>query len=256
MIAAVRQPGRQASHERLRKLRKGARLMRVGRYRRALRHGVAAAIEHDAVPLPSDIHTVIDVGSHRGQFAVLALSRFPSARLLCFEPLEGPRQTLKGVVQVDGDRVEVFPYAAAARDGSTTMHVSRADDSSSLLPIGRRQVTAFPGTETLATTSVPAVRIDEAIDSVEAPCLMKIDVQGYELEVLRGAEKLLPCVKYLLVECSFTELYLGQALAGEVVAHLHERGYGLNGVYSLERDRAGHCLYADFFFERLTRAHH
>lgn len=225
--------------------------MRVRRYRRALRHGVAAAIEHNAVPMPSDIRTVIDVGSHRGQFAVLALSRFPSAHLLCFEPLEGPRQTLEGVVQVDRNRVEVFPYAAAAREGSTTMHVSKADDSSSLLPIGPRQITAFPGTETHATTSIRAVRIDEAIDSVETPCLMKIDVQGYELEVLRGAEKLLPSVKHLLVECSFTELYLGQALAGEVVAHLHERGYNLIGVYNLERDRAGHCLYADFFFEKV-----
>jgi FkbM family methyltransferase len=228
--------------------------MRVRRFRRALRHGVAAAIEHDAVPMPSDLRTVIDVGSHHGQFAVLALSRFPSARLLCFEPLEGPRQTLEDVVQADRKRVEVFPYAAAARQGSTTMHVSESDDSSSLLPIGPRQVTAFPGTETHTTTSIRAVRIDEAIDAVETPCLMKIDVQGSELEVLRGAEKLLASVKYLLVECSFTELYLGQPLAGEVLAHLHERGYDLIGVYSVERDRAGNCLYADFFFEKATRA--
>ena len=72
--------------------------------------------------------------------------------------------------------------------------------------------------------SVQAVRIDEVVDSVDVPCLMKIDVQGYELEVLQGAEKLLPSVEFLLVECSFTELYLGQALAGEVVAYLHQRG--------------------------------
>lgn len=148
------------------------------------------------------------------------------------------------------DRVEVFPYAAAARGGSPKMQVSRADDSSSLLPIGRRNVTAFPGTERQATMSVQAVRIDEVVDSVDVPCLMKIDVQGYELEVLQGAEKLLPSVEFLLVECSFTELYLGQALAGEVVAYLHQRGYRLTGIYDLKRDRLGCCLQADFLFER------
>ena len=246
----MRHSGRHASHEKLRKLRKAARLARVQRFRRALRQGVAAAIEHNEVPLPSDIRTVIDVGSQRGQFAILALSRFPGARVLCFEPLEGPRRSLREVVEGDLDRVEVFPYAAAAREGSPTMQVSRADDSSSLLPIGPRYVTAFPRTEVQATTPVRAVRIDEVVDSVDAPCLMKIDVQGYELEVLQGAEKLLPSVEYLLVECSFTELYLGQALADEVIAYLHERGCRLTGIYDLKRDRLGYCLHADFLFER------
>jgi len=97
---------------------------------------------------------------------------------------------------------------------------------------------------------VQAARIDEVVESVDLPCLMKIDVQGYELQVLQGAEQLLPKVEHLVVECSFTELYLGQALAGEVVAYLHERGYRLTGIYDLKRDRLGFCLQADFLFQR------
>jgi FkbM family methyltransferase len=246
----VRHLQRHASRERIRKLRKAVRLAKVKRFRRALSHGVAAAIEHDEIPLPTDIRTVIDVGSHRGQFAVLALSRFPNARVLCFEPLEEPRSTLREVVAADRDRVEVFPYAAAASGGSQTMEVSRADASSSLRPIGPRHVTAFPGTDPEAATSVQAARIDEVVEAVDLPCLMKIDVQGCELEVLQGAEKLLPKVEHLVVECSFTELYLGQALAGEVVAYLDERGYDLTGIYGLKRDRLGFCLQADFRFQR------
>ena len=216
-------------------------------------HGVAAAIEHKNIPLPGDIRTVIDVGSHRGQFAVLALARFPLARVYCFEPLQEPREVLFAAVKDDRERVEVFPFAAAAQSSFAQMHVSKAEDSSSLLPIGQTYVTAFPGTEAQGTTSVRTVRVDEVIDSVEKPCLMKIDVQGYELEVLKGAEELLPAVKYLLVECSFTELYLGQALAGDVVAHLHERRCDLIGVYGVKRDRVGYCLHADFLFEQVSR---
>jgi hypothetical protein len=130
------------------------------------------------------------------------------------------------------------------------MQLSRADDSSSLRPIGRRYVAAFPGTDPAAATTVEAVRVDETLDSVEPPCLMKIDVQGGELEVLRGTEKLLPTIEHLVIECSFTELYLGQALAGEVVAYLHQRGFDLTGIYGLKRDGLGFCLQADFLFER------
>ena len=229
---------------------KAARLIRVRRYRRAARRGVAAAIEHQIVPLPTEIRTVIDVGSHRGQFAVLALERFPYARILCFEPLPGPRKTLLSVLENDRDRVKVLPYAAGVEGRSEMMHVSRADDSSSLLPIGHRYVTAFPGTEAKDMAPIEAVRLDEVVESVEQPCLMKVDVQGYELEVLQGAEGLLPKVGYLLIECSFTELYVGQALAAQVVAHLDQCNYQLSGVYGLKRDRAGRCLHADFLFER------
>jgi FkbM family methyltransferase len=169
---------------------------------------------------------------------------------MCFEPLPEPREVLTAVIEEDADRVEIFPYAAASRNSSDEMHVSNSDDSSSLLPIGHRQVTAFPGTEARAVVPVRTVRIDEVIETVEGPCLMKIDVQGYELPVLTGAEGLLRSVKYLLVECSFTELYLGQALAGEVVAYLHDLGYRLSGIYGLKRDRTSRCLNADFLFER------
>jgi len=228
---------------------KAARLARIQRYRHAARHGVAAAIEHNEIPLPADTRTVIDVGSHRGQFAVLALARFPLARVLCFEPQPGPREVLHAVLKEDKDRVEVFPFAAASQSSPQEMHISRADDSSSLLPIGKRYVTAFPGTETRAVAPVQAVRVDEVVDVVEQPCLMKIDVQGYELQVLQGTEKLLPRVTHVVVECSFTELYVGQALADDVVAYLHDQNFRLSGIYGLKRDRAGKCLHADFLFE-------
>lgn len=130
------------------------------------------------------------------------------------------------------------------------MHFPGADDSSSLLPIGRRQVTALPGSEEQTINPVRTARIDKVVDSVEEPCLMKIDVQGYELQVLQGAESLLSTIRPLLVERSFTELFLGQALAGEVVAYLHDRGYRLAGIYDIKRDRGARCLHADFLFER------
>ncbi len=99
---------------------------------------------------------------------------------------------------------------------------------------------------------VRQARLDEVMeaDRLAAPTLLKIDVQGYELELLRGAERSLAAIDEILVECSFVELYAGQPLADDVVCHLRERGFGLNGVHSVARGADGRPLQADLLFSR------
>ena len=244
--------GRQDSHERLRKLRKLLRLVWTPPFRRALRLRVAAAVEHAGVPFQHDFASVIDVGAHHGQFALFARHRFPHAQLFCFEPLPDAQQILRQVF-TQAAQIEFFEVALGPdKTVAQAMHVSRLDDSSSLLPITRRYTTAFPGTEEATSISVPVTRLDDVLaDPAPArPCLLKIDVQGYELEVLRGGEQTLRGVDEVFVECSFVELYTGQALAGELIAHLWSRGFKLTGVFGIKRDIAGRCLQADVLFER------
>jgi FkbM family methyltransferase len=247
----ARDPERSASSELLRKGRKLARLARTPGYRRALRRGVAAAVEHEQLPYRSDLRTIVDVGAHRGQFATFARTRFPAAYVICLEPLPGPRQALTAVLNGD-QRVRVYDVAASDRtEERVEMHVSRADDSSSLQPIGARQVAAFPGTEEAGSTWVSTTRLDELLErsDLEPPALLKIDVQGHEYEALEGAAGLLPAFAQVAVEVSFAELYEKQKLAGDVTAFLHEAGFTLAGVFNLSRARSGACLQADFLFE-------
>jgi hypothetical protein len=64
-------------------------ILREPAYRGALSHGVAASVEHEAIPLRREFRTVIDARANRGRFAVFAARRFPPAALICFEPLPG-----------------------------------------------------------------------------------------------------------------------------------------------------------------------
>lgn len=236
----------------MRKARKLLRLARKPRYRRALRYGVAAAVEHDNLPYPRDVRTVVDVGAHKGQFALFALERFPAAAIICIEPLDEPRRML-GLAVSQPDRVQVLKVAASNRNRDRVqMHVSRLDDSSSLQLIGPQQVAAFPGTEEASRTWVPTARLDSliAVEELRGPALLKIDVQGHEYEVLEGGDSLLRSFRQIVVEVSFAELYKGQKLAGDVTSLLQRAGLSLAGVFNVKVDRSGRCLQADFLFEQ------
>jgi FkbM family methyltransferase len=243
---------KQQIHSRVRLAR--TRATKLGRlaqhpgYWRSARQGVVASVEHHAVPFSDDIRTVFDVGASRGQFALFAVERFPKAQVTCFEPLPESRAALASVL--DG-RVEVRPVAVGAAPGTAELQVSAQDDSSSLLPIGSRQIAEFPGTARASTLEVPVVALEAEIGpATPGPRLLKIDVQGLELEVLKGAGRALDLIDEAFIECSFVELYEGQALADEVVAFLLDRGLRLAGIYGISYSADGSAVQADFLFRR------
>lgn len=243
-----------ANKGRLRRVRKSLVLATDASWRRAARYGVAAAVEHRHVPFGPSFATIVDVGAHHGQFALLMRALYPHARVVCVEPLPDAARRLRLVHGAD-DHVTVLPVAVAAEAGRRCLHVSQKSDSSSLLPILTSYVSAFPGTAEASTVEIEARTLDELIGSgVARPALLKIDVQGGEREVIVGASAVLREVDAVFVECSFVEFYRGQALAGEILGALVPHGLRLTGVYSVVRDERGRCLQADFLFHRAPRS--
>ncbi|UUY02902.1 FkbM family methyltransferase [Svornostia abyssi] len=238
---------RQARLARVRAL-KLSRLARTPALWPAVRSGVVPSVEHADVPFRPRYGTVLDVGASRGQFALFASNRFPEAELICFEPLPEPRAIL---TQLLAGRAEVRGTAVGAEGGTAELHVSASDDSSSLLPIGERQVAEFPGTQETGTVIVDVVRLADVVhQDMPGPRLLKIDVQGLELEVLKGLGEQIRLIDDVFVECSFTELYEGQALADEVISFLLSNGLRLVGVNGAMRATDGAVLQADLFFRR------
>jgi len=215
-----------------------------------LRKGVFPSFEHASVPFGSDFATIFDVGASRGQFALFALWRFRSARLICFEPL--PEAAAVASRVLPSERVELHNLALASSPGNVTLHVSAQDDSSSLLTIGPGQVNAFPGTHEDRHLTVKVDVLENYLrpDVVQTPCLMKIDVQGAELDVLRGAGSALDLVDEVLVELSFEELYSGQPLAQEVASYLGARDFGLVAITDVTTRPNGEPVQAEFLFRR------
>ena len=88
------------------------------------------------------------------------------------------------------------------------------------------------------------------VDWTEAIDLLKVDVQGAELLVLRGAERTLPRVRMVFVEVSFRPLYEGAAVFEEVYALLRENGLRMLSMEEGFRGTDGELLQADALFSR------
>jgi FkbM family methyltransferase len=212
--------------------------------------GVLAAMEHAHVPFEHDFATVLDVGTSRGQFALFANSRWPAARIIGFEPLPAPAAIARRALPPG---VVVHEVALGRRRTRATMNVAGQDDSSSLLGIGRQAV-EFAGTAAVGEHDVEVRPLAEYLDrGLCGPTLLKIDAQGYELEVLRGAGPRLVEVDEVYCECSFVELYDGQPKAAEVVAFLHEHGFALTGVFGMTTALSGEQMQADLLFRNTRR---
>jgi FkbM family methyltransferase len=223
-----------------------ARLLTVPDGRRGLRYGVAAAVEHWRALAGLDVATVVDIGANKGQFALMAMAAFPSATIYCFEPLEEPAARLRKML---GRKVTLFETAIGPTDTEAVIHVSKRSDSSSFLPIGR-QSEIFPGTELRQKRRVAIAPLPKYLHSEQIipPALLKIDVQGYELEVIKACEPLLHSFQFIYLEASFVKLYEGQPLAGEVILYLEQRCFHISGIYNQAEDAQRKPVQADFLF--------
>jgi FkbM family methyltransferase len=200
-----------------------------------LRKSVAASLElgHvDSLELLEiarelGIKTIFDIGANVGSWTLLARAIIPEARIEAFEPLsEHCRAFERGLAALP--LVTLHPVALGSVSGVGSLRRTSFSDASSLLQLTEIGVSEFGVVET-AREEIAVEQLDEYVlaHSLPAPDLVKLDVQGYELEVLVGAGWCLRTAKAVITEVSFREYYEGQPLFSKVVAFFGERGFEL-----------------------------
>jgi FkbM family methyltransferase len=239
-----------------RKIRKAAYAMGDPISRAALRLGAAPSIEHlDVMRSLRPVSTVVDVGANIGQFALLARRVFPEATIHSFEPMPDAADRFQRSLK-RAPHIHLHRTALGAIAGTSKIFVTRRQDSSSLLK-PTLQTDFYPGGDVVAQIEIPVVALEDVLkpSDLASPALLKIDVQGFELEVLLGCRSRLRCFDWIYCELSFKELYEGQRLAPEVIAWLHREGFEMDGVYvgDLTYDADGRAVQADFLFRKVER---
>lgn len=203
-----------------------------------------------------DFGTVLDVGANTGQFAVASHVVFPRATIHSFEPLPSAVATLKRkTAHIPGH--QVYSCAVGDVDGRVVIHESPSSPSSSILNMTGAHIEAFPWTEGAVDVEVEIHRLDTLLPelALDGRVLLKIDVQGFGEQVLRGAPETLKRVDMVIVETSFVSLYEGETTFDEVYEIMSLAGMAFIGfVDQLEHPKTGQVLQADAIFTpRATR---
>jgi FkbM family methyltransferase len=197
-------------------------------------------------------NTIIDVGANVGQFAVASAKIFPDVSVHSFEPQPDCVAQLQKNVERLGN-VKVYPFALGDAEGEVEFHVNEHSHSSSILPLAESHRSAFPNAQEKQTISVKVSTLDDVFNSIElkSPVLLKLDVQGYEAQTLRGGLKILQRVDYVILEASFKPMYDGEMLFMDIVRLMEEYHFQvLRPVGWLSNPQTGEILQMDVLFER------
>lgn len=207
---------------------------------------------------------LVDGGAHDGVWARTFAQRFADTtdtgadvEVHAFEPNTDLWARLeRNLAGIPGGR---YAMALAERSGAATMQINASPMTSSMLPRGEFAQRYFDEATRLAEgREVPTVTLDEWYDQsgLDRVDVLKLDLQGFEAQALRGATKLLRRgVGCVFTEVSFVELYRGQAQFGEIDSLMRSMGYRLYNLYHLAtKNRDGQLNGADALYIPDTRA--
>lgn len=189
-----------------------------------------------------DINLVLDVGANVGQFGTGLRIIGYKGRIVSFEPVTSAFERLSALAYSDGNW-QAFQVALGADVGVGRIHVTSASNLSSFFPPDANAREHFQDqAQVIGVQSVEVNRLDNLLSSlaegVVAPRIfLKMDTQGYDIQVMKGAARCLDNILGLQSELSVIPLYEGMPDYLEALSHYKTCGYEVTGMYPIGRDR-------------------
>ncbi len=209
---------------------------------------IAPSIEHEHLFKDKKYDIVIDVGANIGQFSLLA-SVESSAIIYAFEPNKEALKKFK-INFHNNNKVKLFNFALGEKETSKSFYITNKNDSSSLLEPIEKELNKFGKIKVENVENITIQRADEILNKYNLDnSILKIDVQGYELNVLQGFEKIIDKIDTIYCECSFIEFYKDQPLVFEIINFLSNKSFDLITIYNPEI-RNNKVIQSDFLFKK------
>lgn len=205
-----------------------------------------------------EIDLVLDVGANVGDYALHLRDCGYGGRILSFEPLSTAHSALTAASQNDALWAVAERAAIGDKNGEITIHVSQNSYSSSILEVDAGLVKVAPDIACVSQEVVPLRRLDHLAAAAVAASrnvFLKIDVQGFERQVIDGATAIFPRISGIQIELSVVAVYTGQPLYQEMMRHIDSLGYDLHAVIPGFTDAAtGRMLQMDGIFFRRSES--
>jgi len=199
------------------------------------------------------IDTVLDVGANKGQYALALRRAGYNGRIISFEPGREAFQILQQVATKD-PQWRCYQLALGAQIGLRTLQIAAASEYSSFLPITETAVRADSFAQMHSEEEVEVVTIDSLWHDhvgLQSRVLLKLDTQGFEREILRGAMESLGQIVGVQLELTVSSTYVGQPTIEEMLPLLRGHGFQLFALYEGFRENdTGRLIELDGLFFR------
>ena len=199
-----------------------------------------------------DIRSIVDLGSNSGQWIGGMLELCNPNAVILVEPDPRMHASLEKIAH-DHKNITLLRMAAGERDGILEFNMTSdplAAASSALKPIEEMNRYYGFGFDVMKTVSVPVKPLDEITAHLDEVSFLKIDVQGYEMQVLAGAVQTLEKAKLVHMEVCFYHHYEGDTLFPELHERMSEAGFVLANM-SEPMVVGGRAMWADATYRHI-----
>jgi FkbM family methyltransferase len=203
----------------------------------------------------SNVSSVIDVGANVGQFGLDIRRHGFKGQMFSYEPVEETFGVLAHTI-MRHQPWKAIQLGLGASECERTINISgNAGLSSSLLEMGSVHLENFPDSVTVLNQKVTISTLDNQLEALGIDprrIMLKLDVQGYEAEVLRGAAKSLAKIPLCYLEVSLVPLYKGETTFLPILNLLAEAGHEVIDVFRSLKSNDGKLLQLDIL-TKLTK---
>jgi len=188
---------------------------------------------------------IVDVGVAYG--TPVLYDMFKDAELLLIEPLPIFHAHIEQKILTKRN-AHLIKCAAGAAKGAAAITMEKADPLRSSM-LERSALTKMPHEKSIVTVDVD--RLDNILSAVEIPAgsLLKIDTEGFEMEVLKGAENVLNKFSYVITEASVMKRFQESYAFPELINEMRDRGFKMKNMLAAPVDKSGLIRVADLLFE-------
>ncbi len=197
------------------------------------------------------ILTILDIGANEGQSTKKLAGIFPSATIYAFEPVKSAFSKLQEYIKKEKKKISAYNYAIGDREGEIILNeYERASQASSILSIAPEILAEYPVLERVKRYPVAQKNLDILSLAIQGDCLIKIDVQGYEAQVVLGGRKTFSQAKCCIIEVNNDQSYENQCDFRTLFQLLDSLGFQYRGNIAQVYAKDGSVKYFDAIFVR------
>ncbi len=191
----------------------------------------------DCIPQNISPNWFLDIGANVGDVTAAALKTYPQCKAICFEPVLTTYNSLEKNLEIFNGRYFLYNKALSDTNGEGEINITSFHGTNSILPQSKLHKESS-GVRELQKQKIQLVRLDDISRTLPAEKIdvMKIDVEGFEFNVLKGGNEFLRnCVDIVIIELSpyrFDDVRNNYVL--DVFTFMRDAGFILINIYDIE----------------------